>query len=119
MKERMQKVKNYVKDHKEDIISTARFSCITIAGCVLSWKVCKSKYYVPDGYITRDEPVKAFLEAMDRAYPKGTVVHFGATNQMSTPISVDDLGKLGELFKKSGVPGNTTYTHILAIGPEK
>lgn len=116
---RMQKVKNYVKDHKEEIMMTAWFSCITIAGCVLSWKVCKSKYYVPDGYITRDEPVKAFLGAIDRDYPEGTELHVGATNQMSMPISVDDLGKLGELFKESGAPENTTYTHILAVGLKK
>lgn len=117
MKERMQKVKTFVKENKKEILAGVYAGCVGIACCAIGYHQAKKKYFVPDGYITRDEPLKAFLASLDENYPAGTKVHFGMTNQMNTPISANDLGKLGEIFKEAGDTGDGAYTHFLAIGP--
>lgn len=117
MKEsRKEKVKNYLKDHKGEIAAFVGTVSLGMVGYCIGWHYAKKTYYVPDGYITRDEPVKALLAALDRDYPVGHKCSFAATNQMNTPISVNDLGKLGEIFKEAGCQDGKTFTHFLAIG---
>lgn len=119
MKEKMQKVKTFVKEHNTEILDYTEKLALGLICSGIGWYFAKKAYYEPDGYIVKDEPVKGWLAKVYESYPTGTLVHCGMVMQNSSPIALSELGKFGELLKDAGAPDNETFTHILAVGPEK
>ena len=105
------KVKEFVANHKDEIIGFA-----TIAGCVaigvaigrkLEYEEITSKYFV-----VKDEPTAKILNS---AYELGKIGIF--TGSKSTPIKPENLGELGEEIIRCG-GGEHGFTHFIAIGKD-
>lgn len=114
-----EKVKTFMKEHRKDFVALGTTLGYGMIGYVIGWHYAKKTYVVPDGYFVRAEPIKKLLAAIDRDYPEGTILTYGACDKFNSPISISDLGKVGEFFKDAGASENDVFTHILAVGPDR
>lgn len=116
MKERMQKVKTFVKENKKEILKFAGTVCIAEIGYCIGWHYAKKTYNLPDEYFIRDKRLIKFSKMLDESYQNGDLINAAICNFKDKPISVNDLGNLGEWIKEKGCSETQLFTHILAIG---
>lgn len=107
---KMEKIKNYLKEHKTEILIGVGVTVVAIGGAALG-------FYAGRNYFGKDEfrVNNKVITKVFRSIPNGTMVNtFGGI--AADPLKIGDLGALGEFMAKIGVPEEDAFTHFIAIG---
>lgn len=114
MKERLENMPNYMKEHRKELLLVLGGSCLCAVGFMAGRKSARNlkKIGFENSFIN-DEGVRRWIERVDKAYPKRG--NYGAFHT-DIPIALDDLGKMGEEIRELGETRNLSFTHALLIG---
>ena len=107
-------MKQYLKDHKKEILLVAGGALLLGAGAIIGWQGCK-KIKIGNGVVVTNEPIKTYI--IDAATKYSNKVCTFCVNDEA--FGIDDLGKLGENIKN--LPNwndELKFTHFIGIGPE-
>ena len=116
IKEKLQKAKNYVVEHKTGFM-IAGGSLLLGVGAALGWTGCLKKLNVkPGDVLVADDRIVDFLLSSADKYNKSGCR--GYTLKSDEPIKVEALGELGKAMTEAGATAKDGFTHFLAFGPK-
>jgi hypothetical protein len=104
------KIKEFLEDHKEEIIAGACVIGVTVVSGLFGFWAGRN-YFEENEYRVDNRAIKNVFATI----PNGTLVNtFGAV--LTNPLHTEELGALGEFMAENGVPEDNTFTHFVAIG---
>lgn len=106
------KIKKFVTEHKTEIKHAAVMLGVGALSGALGYCACLYKVNKNIG-ILNDDVGRVFNDALAKGLNPGTVF----TGISDTPLTADDLGKLGEGIKSvSNYRDDVSFTHFIGIG---
>jgi hypothetical protein len=106
------KVKEFVANHKNEIIGFATIAGFTALGIIIGYKVEHAKF--DDLFVVEDEKIADILKSAAKIEHSGvytSCIYDGG-------VKVDELGKLGEAMMEAskGEAAEFGFTHLVVIG---
>ena len=108
MKEMLEKVKVYFKDHKEEICGLICIGGLCGASAVFGYEMY-SLCHKDELAIANNPIARVIIDARNQG------IDGVFTSQNIIAAKPDELGRLGEDMINTGVPDDYTFTHFIAI----
>lgn len=107
-----QKIKEFAKKYETEIKLWGSVAMVIGGSGLIGYSIgCQRNKSLPNEICVNNEVVKRVFSDI----PNGTKVNlFGAIKK--TGVTKDELGELGKIMEKLGVPEDDKFTHFIAIG---
>lgn len=114
---KIEKVKNFVKEHKESIIIGSLVTAYGLGSYI--WGVVVGRKSVDVGkndFIIKEGDSRLYNLFNNIYHRYGDKVTGTFTGMTSGGFKPEELGKLGNHMIDSGTPGDQKFTHFIAVG---